>query len=82
MNFTLWTVALAGLGAILFFGRRRWEKKRLTAQNDQMKRKLAAEQAEIDRLACLDLGKSLMSNNPSSRSAPGKADGSAAKSTG
>lgn len=72
MNFTLWTVALVGLGAILFFGRRRWERKRLTAESDRSRSKLAAEQAEIDRQACLDLGRSLMSNMPSSRPEPGK----------
>lgn len=75
MNFTLWALALAGLGAILFFGRRRWEKKKMAKQNDQMKKKFDAEQAEIDRLACLDLGKSLMSSTPSGRSDPGSAAG-------
>lgn len=76
MNFTLWVLGLAGLGAILFFGRRRWEKTRDSKQNDQMKKKLDAEQAEIDRLACLDLGKSLMSSVPSSgRSGPSSAAG-------
>ena len=71
MNLTLWIFALAAVGAIFFFGRRKWRKKVETAQVDRVKRKQAAEDAELDRRACLDLGKSLMANVPSSRSEAG-----------
>lgn len=67
MNLTLWILVLAGGGAILFFGRRRWQKKSQTAQFDRVKRVKAAEEAELDRLACLDLGKSLSAKVPSGR---------------
>lgn len=81
MNLTLWSLVLAAAGAILFFGRRKWLKKVETKKLDQVKRKKKAEEDEADRLACLDLGKSLMSSVPSSRPEGASRPGGAAKSS-
>jgi hypothetical protein len=64
MSVTGVSLVLAGVGAIAFFGRRRFLKKREQAKRDGARRVALAQQAEADRLACLDLGKSLMASAP------------------
>jgi len=64
MSLTGWTVALAAVGMAGFFGRKRWLKKSHQAKLDVAKRKKQADQAELDRIACRELGQSLMSSAP------------------
>jgi hypothetical protein len=82
MNLSLWILVLGAVGASYYFGRRKWQKKSVSNQRDKAKRKKAAEEAEIDRLACLDLGKSLMSSVPGSRAEAGSTSPDAGKNSG
>jgi hypothetical protein len=67
MNFTLWALGLAAVAAIVFFGRRKLQRSAEAKSRDRARKKSAAEEAELDRQACLDLGKSLMATLPASR---------------
>jgi hypothetical protein len=80
MSLTGWTVILGAAGVAGFFGRRQWIKKQHQAELDRAKKKRLAEQAELDRIACLDLGKSLMSTAPGTREEPRSGSGGAPSS--
>ena len=64
MSITGWSLVLGAAGVAGFFGRKKWLKKRRQSQLDVVKRKKLAEEAELDRIACRDLGDSLMSSSP------------------
>jgi hypothetical protein len=64
MGLTAWTIILAGAGLAGFFGRKWWLRRQEQKKLDAAKRKRLAEEAELDRIACEDLGQSLMSSSP------------------
>jgi hypothetical protein len=70
MSLTGWVLVLGAAGTVGFFGRKKWMKKKAQSKQDQVRKKLLADQAELDRIACLDLGKSLMSSAPGSFESP------------
>jgi hypothetical protein len=84
MGLTAWTIVLAGVGLAGFFGRKWWLRRKEQAKIDAAKRKRRQEEAELDRIACEDLGQSLMSSTPGNgrRDAEGKSTASGHESSG
>lgn len=84
MSLTGWTLVLAATGTAGFFVRKKWIKRRHLAKLDELKRKRRADEAELDRIACEDLGQSLISSSPGSnpRDAAGKAGAGGSRSSG
>jgi len=64
MSLTGWVLVLGAAGTVGFFGRKKWMKRKEQSKKDQVRKKHQADQAELDRIACHDLGKSLMSTAP------------------
>jgi hypothetical protein len=69
MALTLWTLALAVLAALGWWGRRRWQSSARRAELAAARAKASALNAERDRIECREL-ETLLREGKTSRPAP------------